>query len=109
MGVCESLDRAGPPALTDLAGVQLQHDLHLAVRDWTAWSAISERLSAAGADVFALQLGRSEGGFSVRCRVEGVSEAFARTLIETLVAEGVAQRGDVEHLLLTSRAAGAAR
>ncbi|WP_395648270.1 hypothetical protein [Terricaulis sp.] len=106
MGVCESLAPSGAAPLTDLAGVELQHDLHLAIRDWTAWSAISDRLSAAGADIYALQLFRGAGGFNVRCRLERVSDVVARTLIDTLLRDGIVERGDVEHLLLATRDAG---
>jgi hypothetical protein len=91
-------------ALADLPGVEFQHDVHLAVRDWAAWTAVSERLSLAGADVHTLQLARSEGGFDVRCRLKRVSAASARALLDALLDEGVAERGNVEHLVLAKGA-----
>ena len=96
-------------ALADLSGVEFQHDVHLAIRDWTAWTAVSERLSGAGADVLALQLARSDGGFDVRCRLKQVSAQSARDLLNTLLDDGIAERGSIEHLVLAKRVAEAAR
>lgn len=87
-------------ALGDLRGVEIQHDLHLAVRDWNAWTAVSERLSSAGADIHALQLARNDRGFSVRCRLTRVSPEAVRALTTALLDEGIAERGEVEHLVL---------
>jgi len=93
--------RAGEgAAFADLLGVDFQHDLQLTIRDWTVWADISERLSTAGADVRALQLSRSDGGFHVQCRVKRVSEASVRGLVDALLDDGVAVRASVEHLVL---------
>lgn len=101
MGALQNTCQANADAaLADLAGVEFHHDLRLAVPDWAAWSDISKRLHAAGADIQALYLARSEHGFSVRCRLRHVSEAVARTLVRGWLDEGLAQRGDVEHLVL---------
>jgi hypothetical protein len=99
--LCVSGERDWP----DLPGVEFQHDVYLEIRDWTAWSAISERLTAAGADIHALQLQRRDGGFELRCRLKRVSETAARALIQALLDEGVADRGEVEHLILTAEGA----
>ena len=96
-------------ALADLSGVEFQHDVHLAVRDWTALTAVSERLSRAGADVLALQVARSGGGFDVRCRLKQVSAQSARDLLNTLLDDGIAERGSIEHLVLAKSAVEAAR
>lgn len=96
-------------ALADLSGVELEHDVHLAVRDWTAWTTVSERLSGVGADVLALQVARSDGGLDVRCRLKQVSAQSARDLVNTLLDDGVAERGSIEHLVLAKRGAEAAR
>jgi hypothetical protein len=95
-------------AFAGLQGVEFQHDVHLTVRDWTAWTAVSERLFSAGADVHALQLSRSNGGFDVRCRLKQVSAQSARDLLNALLDDGVAERGAIEHLVLPTRGAGAA-
>lgn len=94
-------------ALADLPGVEFQHDVSLAVRDWSAWTAVSERFSALGADVQALQVARSDGGFDVRCRLKRVSAQSARALLDGLLSEGIAERGNVEHLVLAKRTGGA--
>jgi hypothetical protein len=86
--------------LGDLAGVALQHDLHLVVRDWGAWNTIAERLSRAGADVHALHVARHEAEYSVRCRLERISAEAARRLTRDLLDAGIADRGNVEHLVL---------
>jgi hypothetical protein len=109
MGLSNSACRASEDAaLADLPGVEFQHDVHLAVRDWTAWTAVSERLSCAGADVLALQVARSGGGFDVRCRLKQVSAQSARDLLNTLLDDGLADRGSIEHLVLPKRATEAA-
>jgi hypothetical protein len=106
MGAVEDAYEANAnTAFADLAGVELQHDLNLAIEKWTDWSAIAERVSALGAEVHALQLARADGGFSVRCRLKRVSADAARALTYSLLDEGVAVRGSVEHLVLTARAA----
>jgi hypothetical protein len=92
-------------ALADLPGVEFQHDVHLSVRDWSAWTAVSDRLSLAGADVHALQLARSDGGFDVRCRLKQVSAEAARALLNALLNEGIAERGNIEHLVLAKGSA----
>lgn len=110
MGLSNSACRASEDAaLADLPGVEFQHDVHLAVRDWTVWAAVSERLSCAGADVHALQVTRSGGGFELRCRLKQVSAQSARDLVNTLLDEGIAERGSIEHLVLAKRGAEAAR
>lgn len=110
MGACKNACEANEEtAWADLAGVDIQHDLHLALRDWTAWSAIAERLASAGADVQSLQLARSEDGVSVRCRLNRVTPQSARALIGSLLDEGIAERGGVEHLVLPKHAASATR
>lgn len=106
MGFSKNACRAREDAaLADLPGVEFQHDVHLAVRDWSAWTAVSERLSSAGADVHALNLARSGGGFDVRCRLKRVSAESARALIDALLNEGIAERGNVEHLVLAKGSA----
>lgn len=92
-------------ALANLAGVELQHDLHLSIRDWTAWVSVSDRLAAAGADVHALQLARGDGGFHVRCRLKKVSAQSARTLFNDFFDAGIAQSGNIEHLMLVKSGA----
>lgn len=110
MGLSNSACRAQEDsALADLPGVEFQHDLRLAVRNWAAWTAVSERFSGAGADVLALQVARSDGGFDVRCRLKQVSAQSARDLLNTLLDDGLAHRGSIEHLVLPKRAAEAAR
>lgn len=110
MGLSNSACRAHEDAaLADLPGVEFQHDVHLAVPTWTALTAVSERLSGAGADVLALQVARSDGGFDVRCRLKQVSAQSARDLVNTLLDDGLAERGSIEHLVLAKRGAEAAR
>jgi hypothetical protein len=110
MGLSNSACRASEDAaLADLQGVEFQHDVHLAVRDWAAWTTVSERFSCAGVDVLALQLARSGGGFDVRCRLKQVSAQSARDLVNALLDDGVAQRGSIEHLVLAKRGAEATR
>jgi hypothetical protein len=96
-------------ALADLSGVEFQHDVHLALRDWRGWTTVSERFSCAGVDVVAVQLARSGGGFDVRCRLTQVSAQSARELINTLLDDGIAERGSIEHLVLAKRSVEAPR
>ena len=110
MAVLKSASRKNEDAaLADLPGVEFQHDVHLAVRDWSAWTAVSERLSGVGADVLALQVARNDGGFDVRCRLKRVSAHSARALLDELLNDGIADRGSIEHLVLAKRGAEAAR
>lgn len=92
-------------ALDDLPGVEIQHDLFLALPDLTAWSAIAERLSAARAEVRALQIAPDGDGLGLRCRLTRIASEQARALVSDLLETGVARRGQVEHLLLATGAA----
>lgn len=106
MGLSKSACRASEDAaLADLKGVEFQHDVRLAVRDWSAWTLVSERFSSAGADIHALQLARSDAGFDVRCRLKQVSAGSARALLDALLNDGIAERGTVEHLVLAKESA----
>ncbi|MEZ6022122.1 MAG: hypothetical protein R3C16_01620 [Hyphomonadaceae bacterium] len=101
---------SGDAALASLAGVELQHDLHLSIPDWTAWESISNRVAAIGADVHALQLAaQGDGGFQVRCRLKKVSAQMARALLGDLLDEGLAAQGKIEHLMLVKHGTGAGR
>lgn len=107
MEVCDPFYRVGEePALGGLAGLDLQHDLHLSVSDWTSWTSVTSLLHSLGAEVLSLQLGRMEGGFSLRCRLRRLSAEAARGLIGTLLDSGVADRASVEHLMLSKKAEG---
>jgi hypothetical protein len=101
MADCESARSAHEgKALEELRGVEIEHELHLVVRDWLAWTAVSERLSLAGADIHTLHLARNDRGFSVCCRLKRVSPEAARALTTALLNEGIAERGEIEHLVL---------
>ncbi|WP_158766907.1 hypothetical protein [Terricaulis silvestris] len=58
--------------------------------------------------MLALQLARSDGGFDVRCRLKQVSAQSARDLLNTLLDDGLAERGSIEHLVLAKRDVAAA-
>lgn len=106
MGAFQNACRATDDgAFADLAGVELQHDLHLSVRKWTDWSVIAERVAIAGGEVHALQLARAGDVFSVRCRLKRISADAARSLIDGLLDERLAERATVEHLVLSVAAA----
>lgn len=92
-----------------LAGLDQEHDLHLALADWASWASVTELLQGAGADVQSLQLARSGATFSVRCRLRQLTAERARELTDTLLDTGLAQRASVEHLVMAKRAAGAGR
>lgn len=103
MGLCTDTPRALEPTLNDLAGVEFQHDLHLVVRDWAAWTAVSERLARAGANIHALRIARGGDEYNVHCRLEQISAEEARDLTSAFLDEGVAERGNVEHLVVAKR------
>ncbi len=104
MDVCESPVRASEDrGLGELAGFEFQHDLSFSIPDWTAWTVISERIAAVGANIHALQLTRRDEGFSVRCRLERASAEAARALVAGLLDDGLADRGDVEHIVFAKR------
>ncbi len=107
MAVCADVCRSEEDALAELGGVSLQHDVHLAVPDWAAWLRVSETLSRAGAEVRTLRLTREDAGFAVRCRLQSVSAEAARTLVEGLLSDGLAQRAAIEHLVLAAKAGSA--
>jgi len=89
-----------------LAGLDLQHDLHLVLTDWTGWTPVTEVLQRIGAEVQSVQISRLEGGFSARCRLRRISVDSARSLPNALIESGVATRASVEHLMLSRNAAG---
>lgn len=89
-----------------LAGLDLQHDLHLVLSDWTHWTPVTDVLQRLGAEVQSVQIARMEGGFSARCRLRRISVDAARSLPGALIDSGVAERASVEHLMLSKRAAG---
>jgi len=110
MGICASAyEASGDAGLSDLTGVQFQHDLHLIVRDWAAWSAISDQIIRQGGDIHALQVTRGAGAYAVRCRLEGVEANAVRRLTAALLDTGAAEHAAVEHLLLAKRYVGSAR
>ncbi len=110
MGICASVYQAnGDAGLDDLTGVEFQHDLHLIVRDWGAWSAISDQILDQGGDIHALQVTRGAGAYAVRCRIEGVEASTVRRLTAALLDAGIAEHAAVEHLLLTKRRTGTGR
>lgn len=100
MDVCDPIEE---PALEALKGLNLQHELQLSIEDWRAWTSITELLKKLGAEVDNLQLVRIGAGYSVRCRLNGVSEHAARTLTHTLLDSGLAERASVEHLVVAGR------
>lgn len=107
MRACQDAHEASAEvALDDLPGVEIQHDLFLALPDLTAWSAIAARLSAVSAEVRALHIAPDGDGLGLRCRLTRVAPAQVRALVSDLLDTGVVRRGQVEHLLL---AAGATR
>lgn len=93
----------GPEAL---AGLDLQHDFQLCLRDWRDWEAIAAQFGRAGAELSGLSLNRQNGGFSARCRVRNLSSRAARALSQALIGAGLAERASVEHLMLARRDAG---
>ncbi len=108
MKVCETPLRANEDrGLDELAGFNVQHDLSFSIPDWSAWTVISERIASIGANIHALQLTRRDEGFSVRCRLERASSEAARALVTGLLNDGLADRADVEHVVLAKRYAGA--
>ena len=82
-----------------LPGLEVQHELLLTLRDWSAATAILQRLSDAGADLHALSINPQAGGFVLKCRVKAISAARARLFVAELgaFASGAAC---VEHLIL---------
>lgn len=95
----DELDKALP-------GLQLLHELHFGAPDWRAVSLFADRLHAAGGRFSALTLRTSEAGMAVRRRVRGVSASAARSLIATLLGEGViVGSSGVEHLMLARECA----
>lgn len=98
-----------PSEGTALAGLALEHDLHLALGDWTSWEAVAELLHGAGAEVQSLHLSRQGGGFSVRCRLKCLSPEPAHAITGDFALDvGPVHRASVEHLVLAKRAAGEA-
>lgn len=109
MNVCEPGSRVDATAEIEaggLAGLELQHDLYLALPDWRAWEAVSGRLTSAGAELQSLQISRQGEGFSARCRLKQLSSEAARGLSDRLLDDGLAQRASVEHLMLAATTAG---
>lgn len=102
-GVNELCRSEGPEAF---AGLDLQHDLQISLRDWRDWDAIAAHLSRAGAELNGLSLSRQEAGFSARARVRNISSQAARTLSQDLIGDGLAERATVEHLMLARRDVG---
>lgn len=96
------------PQTGGLAGLDLQHELHVVLSDWTGWTPVTALLQGLGAEVQSLQLARVESGFSARCRLRHISVDDARTIPGTLIDSGVARHASVEHLMLSKQAAGIA-
>ena len=94
--------------LGGLAGLDLQHDLHVVLSDWTGWTPVTALLQGLGAEVQSLQLARLESGFSARCRLREISVDAARSIPGALIDSGVARHASVEHLMLSKHAAGVA-
>jgi len=86
-----------------LPGLELQHDIQIALKDWASLAPITEGLAAFGADVRSLSLNRRADAFVLRCRVTSISAARAREFVNGLadVADGAAS---VEHLMLARAA-----
>lgn len=108
MGLCtDTRETDADLALNDLSGVAFQHDLHLVVRDWAAWTTIADRLAREGANIHALHVARRAQEYSVFCRLERISAQTARGLTAAFIDEGVAARGNVEHLVIAKNYASA--
>jgi hypothetical protein len=88
--------------------LSLQHDLDLALDNWTRWSAISEQIVALGAELRTLRLTRVGAHFSVRCRLTGLSEDGGRDLLRRVLDGGLAIKASIEHLVLSDASAGPA-
>lgn len=82
-----------------LPGLELQHELLLSLSEWRSAVAIVQRLSDAGAELFALSLNPQAGGFVLKCRVKAISAARARAFVAEL-ADVAAGAACVEHLIL---------
>ena len=105
MSVCEVADRPGDePQLGGLSGLELQHDLYLAIPDAAVWPAVTDLVKRAGADLHSLQLQRQGEGFAARCRLKRLSSDHARRLAGALLDQGFARQASVEHLMLTKAA-----
>jgi hypothetical protein len=89
-----------PHELSQLADLDLQHDLLLTLSEQTDWSVIADLLRRAGADVQQLQLTRLDRGVAVRCRLKCISPEGARAFTHALLDNGLAERAHVEHLVL---------
>lgn len=95
---------AEEPGLRGLSGLELQHDLYLAIRDTEVWPAVADVFRRAGAALHSLQFQRHAEGCSVRCRLKQLSSDRARDLAATLIESGLARQAHVEHLMLTKAA-----
>lgn len=105
MGVCEGAVRSDEErALGGLPGLDIEHALHMSIRDPGAWSIISDRISTLGGASLGARLSQLDEGVDVRCRIRGVSERAVRALVAALLDEDLAQRASVEHLVLPKRA-----
>jgi len=97
-GPCSAI--AEEPLVSALSGLELQHDLYLALPSSAAWGAVAEALCAVGAELQSLQLLRQSEGYSARCRVKSVTSEAARRISGILLESGVARHASVEHLML---------
>jgi hypothetical protein len=84
----------------ELPGVELQHDLSISVRDWSAWIEASRRLQDAGAELVGVQMARRGEALHGRCRIKAISAPAARAIAAALNDEGLAEHAHVEHLML---------
>jgi hypothetical protein len=80
-----------------LPGLEVQHELLLTLRDWSAAASIVQRLSDVGAELHTLSLNPQAGAFVLKCRVKAISAARARAFVAEL---GVSGAVCVEHLIL---------
>jgi hypothetical protein len=100
MSACEAARGVEEPQLGGLTGLELQHDLYLAIADVTIWSAVTDLVERAGAQLQSLQLQRQGDGFTARCRLKQLSADSARSLAGALLDSGLARQASVEHLML---------
>jgi hypothetical protein len=104
MSACERESEAEEWLAGALPGVELQHELSLSLRDWTAWSETSRRLLDAGAELVGVQISRQGERLQGRCRIKAISASAARRIAAKLSSEGLAEHASVEHLMLSKPA-----
>jgi len=88
-----------------LPGLDLLHEMHFSLGDWTQLAALAEKFREAGAEIQSLTFDRRPEAVMARCRVRGISSSRARSIAFDLAEAGlILAPASVEHLMLARSA-----